>query len=362
LNKEIKGGNALSGENKAAILYGPRDIRIEDRDIPSLGQDEVLIRSLESSICATEVKYWYYGIPNVQPGTTVIQGHELGGIVEDTGKGIRNSDITGTRVAIDPSLWCGLCDMCISGMSNLCRNIQFMSLPPVDGGFQQFYKAPYKNIHPIPDNEQLEYISIVEPVAIGINAISDAERIIGTISDKTVAILGAGSLGLFLMQSIALKNPKSIYIIEPLEYRRKLAMDLGNQTVVDPINRSELDNIIGHGVDLVFEAAGESDSFQLASEIAKPGGIVIIIGIPINQEYIPIKAIAARRTGLTLKFVRRFNPKDFPKAIELLTSGKIIADGIITHTFGLEDISRAFEMVHKNSDNIVKAVIYPNPC
>ncbi len=350
--------------NKAAVLYGHRDIRIEHRDIPRLKPDEILIRSIDASICATEVKYWYHGIPDAPPGTKVVQGHELGGIVEDVGINVNNKSIVGIRVVVDPSLWCGICDMCRANMANLCRNLQFMSLPPVDGGFQQFYKVPFKNIYPIPKHMPMELTSLVEPLAVCMNAVSDTEKVVGTIAGKTSAIVGAGPLGLLLIQILASKFPKSIFIIEPLDYRRKLAKEMGVEIAIDPKTEEPISVIKeitnGSGIDIVFEMAGEPDSYRIASAIAKPAGTVVIVGIPVEQKYIPIQTLIARRSGLTLKFVRRFNPSDLPKAINLLASGKVKTSKILTHFFSLDEIESAFNMLYEYSDGIVKAVIHPN--
>lgn len=350
--------------NKAAVLYGQRDIRIEYRNIPKLGPDEILIRSMDVSICATEVKYWYYGIPDAPSGTKIVQGHELGGIVEDIGINVNNKSIVGLRVVVDPSLWCGVCDMCRANMANLCRKLQFMSLPPVDGGFQQFYKVPFKNIHPIPKHMPMELTSLAEPLAVCMNAISDAEKAVGAIAGKTIAIVGAGPQGLLLIQILKLKFPKSICIIEPLDYRRKLAKEMGIDIAIDPKNEDPTSIIkevtYGAGVDVVFEMAGELDSYQTASVIAKPAGTVVIVGIPVEQNYIPIQTLIARRSGLTLKFVRRFNPSDLPKAINLLAGGKIKSNKILTHFFSLDEIESAFNMLYDYSGGIVKAVIHPN--
>jgi threonine dehydrogenase-like Zn-dependent dehydrogenase len=351
--------------NKAAVFYGPRDIRIEYREIPTLGPDEVLIRSTDACICATEVKYWYHGMPRVPPGTRVIQGHELGGIVEDVGSDVKDKDIVGAKVAVDPSLWCGVCDMCRAGMPNLCRNLQFMSLPPVDGGYQQFYKVPERNVHPVPEEMPSQWSSIVEPVNIGINAISDAEHIVGSLSGKAIAIVGAGPQGLLLMQTAAvMSSPRKICVLEPLEYRREFAKELGASEIIDPHAENPLDRVMdmtnGAGVDVAFEVAGEAGSYQLAATLVKPGGTVVIVGIPIDQDYISIQAITARRAGLTLTFVRRFNPKDFPRAVDMIASGEVEVASLITHRFPLDDITSAFEMLHTYSDGVVKAIIHPH--
>jgi L-iditol 2-dehydrogenase len=358
-------GGILADTNNAAVLYGPRDIRIENRPIPKLSPDEVLIRSTDVSICATEVKYWYHGIPDVPTGTKIIQGHELGGIIEGTGETARGKIAIGTKVTIDPSLWCGVCDMCMSGMSNLCRKLQFMSLPPVDGGFQQFYNIPLKNVHPVPKNMPEDWASMVEPVCVMLNAIADAEKIIGSTSGKNVAIVGAGSLGLILLQALSLHSkPNLVCVLDPVDYRLKIAKKLGADLIINPKTDNPLEKVMdvtnGIGADIVFELAGEPDAYQLSSNLAKPNGTLVIVGIPVDQEYIPIKCITARRSGLTLKFVRRFNPKDFPKAINLIASGNIKIDSLITHSFPLDEINTAFEMLHNYSDEAIKIVIHPH--
>jgi len=355
----------VANRNRAAVLYGAQDIRIEDRGIPVLKPDEVLIRSTDVCICATEVKYWHYGMPRVPASTRVVQGHELGGIVEDVGSDVEDDDLVGAKVAIDPSLWCGVCDMCEAGASNLCRNLQFMSLPPVDGGYQQFYKVPERNIHLIPPAMPIEWSGITEPVSIAINAVSRAERIVGSLSGKTIAIVGAGPQGLLLMQTAtAMSNPRKICVIEPLDYRRQIARRLEANEVIDPQTEDPLNRMLemtdGIGVDVVFEVAGEADSYQLSATLAKPGGTVVIVGIPAHQEYIPIQAITARRAGLTLTFVRRFNPKDFPLALDLMDANKVEVASLITHYFSLDEITSAFEILHSYSDGVVKAIIRPH--
>ena len=353
----------MDNKNKAAVFYGPRDIRIEYREIPALESDEVLVRSTDACICATEVKYWYYGMPRVPAGTKVVQGHELGGVVEDVGDKVRNKNLIGARVSVDPSLWCGVCDMCEAGTPNLCRNLQFMSLPPVDGGNQQFYKVPEKNVHRIPDDMPSEWGSVIEPVSVGINAISSAERIIGSLSGKTIAIVGAGPQGLLLMQTASVMGkPGKIFVLEPLDYRRKLAKELGADESIDP-QEDPLDKAMdmtnGVGMDVAFEVAGEPDSYQLAASLVKPGGTVVIVGIPAEQEHIPIQAITARRAGLTLTFVRRFNPRDFPRAVDMVASGQVEVAKLITHHFPLDEIAAAFGMLHSYSDGVVKTIVHP---
>lgn len=352
-------------ENRAAVLYGPKDIRIEEREMPVLSPHEVLIKSTDACICATEVKYWHHGMPGISFGTKVIQGHELGGVVIDIGNKVKDKNLVGKKAAVDPSLWCGVCDMCKAGASNLCRKLQFMSLPPVDGGNQQFYKVPEKNVHIVPSEVPSELIPLTEPVSIGISTISDAEHIVNTISGKNIAIVGAGSQGLILMQIAAkIREPERIFIVEPLEYRCNLARKLGAKEFINPYKDNPVEKVMditnGVGVDVAFEVSGEINAHQTCAELAKPGGTVVIVGIPVDQEYIPIKSTTARRSGLNLTFIRRFNPKDFPEAVDMIASGRIEVDSLITHHFPLDKITPAFKMLYEYSDGMVKAIIHPH--
>ncbi|MBD3182090.1 zinc-binding dehydrogenase [Candidatus Poribacteria bacterium] len=355
----------MNNKNKSVILCGPWDMGIQYREMPSVKGDDILIKSTHTCICATEVKYWYYGMPNVPDGTCVVQGHELAGIVADIGEDVKDKSLAEAKVAIDPSIWCGKCDMCVSGSPNLCRELKFMSLPPVDGGYQQYYTVPERNVHRIPDDMPLEWGTIAEPVNVGINAMSSAEKIIGSLSGKIIAVIGAGPQGLLLMQTArAISDPEKVYVLEPLNYRLDLAKELGADEIINPDTESPMEKIIdltnGKGVDVTFEVSGDEKAYQLSAELVKPGGTVIVVGIPTVQDHIPIKAITARRTGLTISFVRRFNPLDFPKAVDMIASGKVEVEKLITHRFPLDEITPAFEMLHDYSDNVIKTIILPH--
>ncbi len=162
----------------------------------------------------------------------------------------------------------------------------------------------------------------------------------------------------------AIREPRNISIVEPLAYRCELAKSLGAGEVINPNNENTLEKVMnmthGIGVDVAFEVSGEIEANQLAAELVKPGGTVVVVGIPVNQEYIPIKSTTARRNGLTLTFVRRFNPKDFPIALDMVVSGKVKVDKFITHRFPLDKITTAFEMLHSYSDGVVKTILHPH--
>jgi len=171
-------------------------------------------------------------------------------------------------------------------------------------------------------------------------------------------------LGLLLVQALRLLgHPRKIFILDPLDYRLKIADELEADVIINPKTVDPSAMIMeatnGIGADMAFEVSGESDAYQLSANLVKPGGTVIIIGIPVEQN-IPIQSITARRHGLTLKFVRRFNPKDFPKSIEMIASGKINVASLITHSFPLDEITSAFKMLYHYSDGVIKVVIHPH--
>ena len=134
--------------------------------------------------------------------------------------------------------------------------------------------------------------------------------------------------------------------------------------IIDPAEGNARDRVMdmtnGGGMDIALEVAGEAESYQLASPLVKPGGTVVIVGIPSAQEHIPIQAITARRSGLTLKFVRRFNPKDFPRALDMIASGQVQVASLIRHRSPLEEMTPAYKMLHEYADGSFKTIIHPH--
>jgi len=341
---------------KAALLYKIGDIRVEDVPRPSPGAGEVLVRVEAVGICGSDVHYYAHGkIGSAIVTDPLVLGHEPAGTVVELGEGV-SSPVPGTRVAVEPGWPCGDCEFCRMGRYNVCRNVRFLGMPPDSpGAYAEYIVAPAEFVFPIPDEMSDEHGSMIEPLAVGLHAVELA----GMWPGQTAAVLGEGSIGLFTTACAKVVGALTVYGTDLLDYRLDAARDLGAELAInagndDPVS-AIMDATDGRGVDVVFEAAGAPDTPQQAIEIAKPGGVVVMIGICAEQ---PVRTDVtnARHKELVIKHSRRFC-HDFPRAIALASSGAVDMGRIATHRFALDDLGEAFEIVKNYRDGVIKATV-----
>jgi L-iditol 2-dehydrogenase len=258
---------------------------------------------------------------------------------------------------VEPSFPCRTCEFCGAGRYNICPHLRFMGLPPTRGAYAEYAAVPYDFAHPVPETMSADAAAMVEPLAVGVHAVELAELRPG----DTVAVLGLGSIGLLTAAAARISGAGTVYGTDLLPYRLERSRDYG---VDVGINAGELDPIEairgatnGRGVDVVFEAAGAVETPRQAVDLVKPGGVVVMIGIS-DQEEIPLGFTPARRKEIVLKWCRRF-VRNFPRAIELASSGSLDLDALVTHRFPLEKTGDAFELVASYADGVVKATIEP---
>ncbi len=342
---------------KAAILTGIKKIRIEDRPNPKIVNDtDVLVRIKAVGVCGSDVHYFLRGrIGNVVVKGPHILGHESSGEVVETGKSVPKSLKPGTRVAIEPGVPCGECDLCKKGKYNICTDIKFFGAYPIEGAYREYVVMPYKYLYPVSDKVSFESAALIEPFVVGLHSVNLAKI---KLMDS-IAVLGAGSIGLTTLRAAILNGAGKSFITDKLDYRLKIAKKYGAQEIINVEKQNPVNVIIdktdGKGVDIVFESAGQPETFQQTIEIVKPGGKVVLIGI-CEDDMIPLNMSIARRKGVTIKLVRRF-AHTYPRAVELVERGLIDLDLLVSHRFSLEKIVTAFELVEKYEDNVLKPII-----
>jgi L-iditol 2-dehydrogenase len=196
---------------------------------------------------------------------------------------------------------------------------------------------------------------MLEPLGIGIHAVDLAHLKPG----QTVAVLGAGPIGLLIAAVAKAAGASSIYMTEPLAHRRQFALDYVADVALDPYETDAVGEILRltdeRGVDVAFEAAGVPETPDQASEVARVGGKVVVAGIP-SDDTMTMKASTARRKGLTIKLVRRMK-HTYPRAIRLVQTGMVDVKPLVTHLFPLERIVEAFDMVDVYDDGVLRALI-----
>ncbi len=345
-------------EMQVARLHGVRDLRLETAVPPKPGPGEVLLRMAAVGVCGSDVHYYLEGRIGSQVVTApLILGHEFSGWVAALGEGVEGL-APGMLVAVDPAIPCGICEPCQFGNQNLCPRVRFCGTPPIDGVYAEYAVMPAENCFPLPEGFDPADAAMLEPLGIAIHAVDLAKLKPG----HTVAVLGAGPIGLLTAAVAKAGGASRVLMTEPLAYRRALAQRYIADTVIDPEAVDAPSEILrltaGRGVDVAFEAAGAAETPQEAAEAVRPGGRVILIGIPADDT-LNFNHSTVRHKGLTIKLSRRMK-HTYPRAIRLVESGRVDVRSLISHRHPLGDIGRAFEQVAGYSDGVVRAVIDVN--
>jgi len=336
-------------------LYGIRDLRVERAPIPTPGPEEVLLKIAAVGTCGSDVHYYLEGgIGDAIVTDPITMGHEFSAWVAGLGEGVEGLE-TGQLYAVEPAIPCGHCEYCEHGHPNLCPNVKFCGTPPIDGVFAEYAVMPAENCFPLPDGFSPAEGAILEPLGIAIHTVDLAHLKVG----QTIAVLGAGPVGLLTAAVAKAAGAGTIYITEPLAHRREFAMNYCAGAAFNPDEEDVVAAIMkatnGRGVDVAFEAAGAAETPDQAAHVARPGGKVVVVGIP-SDNTMTMTASVVRRKGLTIKLVRRMK-HTYPRAIRMVQKGIVDVKPLATHFFPLERINEAFELVAGYEDGVLRAII-----
>jgi len=340
---------------RASRLYGVRDLRIDHLPRPAPKAGEVLLQVASVGVCGSDVHYYLHGRIGTQVVTSpIIMGHEFSARVAGLGEGVEGLEV-GQLVTVEPGIHCGKCEPCRHGHPNLCPNIVFAGTPPHDGVYVEYTVMPAENCFPLPPEMDQVDGAMLEPLGIAIHTVDLAHLMQG----YSVAVLGAGPIGLMIAAVARAAGAAEIYMTEPLAFRREFALDYVADHVLNPDDIdvvAEIKHLTGgRGVDVAFEAAGVQDTPQQAAAVARIGGKVIVAGIPVEDE-MTMHASTIRHKGLTIKIVRRMK-HTYPRAIRLVQSGLVDLKPLATHLLPLEQIDEAFQMVAGYDKGVLRAVI-----
>ncbi len=329
---------------KTLRLHNPGDLRLHDEPVPVPGAGEKLLRVTAVGICGSDL-HWLNeaGIGDARLDKPLVLGHEFTALTDD-----------GVRVAVDPAIACGVCEYCKRGDPNLCENLVFAGHSSQDGAMREQMTWPERCLYPIPNQVSDADGVMLEPLGIAIHAVDLAHLKIG----MSVGIFGCGPIGLLILQLARLAGASEVLATDVLPHRVEAAQLHGADeayVVENSIDNQQLMRLAGRKLDVVFEAAGEDAAVEMAVAAARPGGKVILVGIP-SDDRTSFTASTARRKGLTLKLVRRMK-LTYPRAIQLVESGKVNVRSLVTHTFPLDRATEAFAVAARRDG--LKVVIIP---
>ena len=318
---------------RAARLFAVGELRVGEEPVPEAGPGMSLVRVTAVGICGSDLHWWDEGaIGDAKLAHPLVLGHEGAGVIA---AGPRR----GERVAIDPAIPCEACRACRDGYRNLCYRIRFAGHGETDGMMREFMTWPSVLLHPLPDRVADVDGALLEPLGVAVHSVDLGHLPFG----GTAAVMGCGPIGLLLTGLLKAAGASSVLAVEPLAHRRGAAARYGADQVADPGSLADgglLRELTGSGVDVAFEAAGSDEAVRLAIESVRPGGRVVLAGIP-GDDDIRFRASAARRKGLTIAMVRRMN-EAYPRAISLAARGTVDLASLVTRRAGLGEVAGAF--------------------
>ncbi len=313
---------------RAARLHAVGDLRVAQEPVPAVGPGTVLVRVTAVGICGSDLHWWDEGaIGDAKLTHPLVLGHEGAGVIADGPR-------SGERVAIDPAIACERCRACRDGYRNLCYHLRFSGHGETDGMMREFMTWPAAQLYPLPDRLSDADGAMLEPLGVAVHSVDLGHLPFG----GSASVVGCGPIGLLLISLLKAAGASSVLAIEPLAHRREAATRFGADIVVDPGGDGL--EFTGHGVDVAFEVAGNDEAVGLAIASVRPGGRVVLAGIP-GDDTIRFGASAARRKGLTIAMVRRMN-EVYPRAISLAERGVVDLAAVVTSRMGLGEIQEAF--------------------
>lgn len=324
---------------RVARLHAPSDVRVADEPAPVAVEGYTRVKVGAVGLCGSDL-HWFLdgGIGDARIEDPTIPGHEIGGVALD-------GPLEGRTVAVDPAIPCFNCERCHEGWTNLCPDVKFAGHADTDGGLAEIMVWPTQRLVPLPEGLDAVDAAVMEPLGVAIHAWDLAHVRLG----DRVAIVGAGPIGLLLVQLARHSLVSHIAAVEPLEHRRDAALQQGADAVCAP------DELPDSDFDVVFEVCGNPEPVTEALTLARRGGRVVLVGIP-DEDETTFSASLARRKGLTIAVVRRM-PEVYERAIAMIERGFVDLHAIVSHRIPLDSASEAFTFAASRQG--LKVVITP---
>lgn len=341
---------------KVAVLTGIKQIEMREVSNPVIQNDtDVLIKMMRVGVCGSDVHYYKTGrIGSQVVDFPFVVGHEGSGLILKVGKKVSRVKV-GDQIAIEPAMPCGVCDQCKSGRPHTCRNSKFLGCPgQSEGCLTEYIVMPESSCFVIPKEMNLDQAALVEPLSIGTYAV----KLANDVKDKKIAILGYGPIGYSVQQVAKYKGAKDIYVTDLIDERLAIAKKQSVSFIGNPNHKDIVKEIIQKEplqLDIVFECCGKQEATDEAIELLKPGGLLVLVGIP-EFDRISFSSEQIRRKEITIQNVRRQN-HCVNEAIELIATGKVDVDSMVSHNFGFNYTNDAFDVVEGYKEGVMKAMI-----
>ena len=342
---------------KALVYTKPYTFEYSDFPDPAVGDDDVLIRVKACGICGSDVHGFTGETGRRIP--PLIMGHEAAGIVEGIGKNVSGFE-KGDRVCFDSTVYCNKCEACRAGLFNRCdkRQVLGVSVPEFKrhGAFAEYVAVPCWIVSKMPDELSFVHAALLEPASIGTHAANRAP----ISNNDTVVVIGAGTIGLFILQAAGLRGAAKVIAVDINEFRLDLAKQIGADKLINPLKSDLSEEILreteGKGANVTLEAVGYAKTFADAVSVTRMGGYIVAVGNLQKKAEFDLQQLVAKEHTFTGSYA---SSGEFRDCIELVASGKINVEPLISDVLPLQEAPNAFDRLLKAEENLLKIVLEP---
>ncbi|UCD19001.1 MAG: alcohol dehydrogenase catalytic domain-containing protein [candidate division WOR-3 bacterium] len=338
---------------RVAVYYNNKDIRIEERPIPRIGPNEILVKIIASGICGSDVMEWY----RIETAPRVL-GHEVAGEIVEAGaeaKGFR----VGDRVFVSHHVPCNECRYCRRGYHTACATLRSTNYDP--GGFAEFVRVPEINVRSgtfiLPDGVTFDEGTFIEPLGCVVRG----QRVAGIEPEHSVLVLGSGIAGLMHIHLAKIMGVNKVFATDISDYRMKAASEFGADVVInadDNVTDVLKDANGGRLADVVIVCTGAMPAFKQAFQTVDCGGTILMFAPTAPDVMVPLPLYDVYFRSAKIVFSYAAVNEDITEAIALLRKKVFNAPGMVTHSFGLQDIQKGFDLVAR-ADRSIKVIIKP---
>jgi 2-desacetyl-2-hydroxyethyl bacteriochlorophyllide A dehydrogenase len=325
-------------ERMRRVVVSADSIDVVESPTPQPMSGEVLVHSVVTGVCGSDTHAAHGRHPFIE--LPYHPGHEVVGVVAALGSGVDAVEV-GQRVTVEPDLPCWDCKQCRRGTENLCENLRFFGCGHPQGGMADYFTIPANRVHVIPDTLDYRAAALIEPMSTPVHAV----RIAGDVRDKTVVILGAGTIGLLLLAVVRAHGARRIVITNPLPAKRARAIRLGADVALDAAAGdivAKVRTALGESADVVFDCVAVTSTVRHGVDMASKGGTVVIVGVPTGDVAIPLAIVQDHQ--IRIQGSATYLPEDYEESIRLLVDGEVNVDDIVTAVVPLVEVADAYAL------------------
>jgi L-iditol 2-dehydrogenase len=331
---------------RASVLLSAGVLEVQDLPLPTLVAGDVLVEIAAVGLCGSDVHFYRNGkVGDLVVTEPLVLGHEAAGTIVAV-HDERDSDRIGQRVAIDPQRPCRRCSYCRSGAYNLCVDMRFASAPPENGAFAEYLAVPADFAHPVPDGMSDSAAALLEPLSVGIAAVRKARVVPGS----RVLVAGAGPIGVLTAAAARCFGAVEVVVVDPLESRLAIAREHGATVAIAPDQLGSLPDPF----DAFVDASGARPAIDAGLRALRPGGRAVLVGMGATTIELDMFLLQSRE--LIVEGLFRYT-ETWPVAVELVASGAVRLDDLVSGRGGLEDLA---DLIERNGDpDVMKLIVDP---